>query len=762
MDHSEIGPEEEEPEEECEGARFELFRVPPELERAQVHEKCNRYGRPNRHISEGAMCGCCGYVENQPYPLAVPTDQLHASGPVVPLMFRLYKTLMLLSFLLLLLGLPGQYRIVEANCREGIKDSFCGPNLKTLLDVTRRRASREYSQDYFKYSTVPIPLVFILIIIGHHVWSFKFKNLVLQNRVSPADFTLTVAGLEEEQLAPERLQELFDSMLRAKNNAAPPCTIAKMTVAKYEGRDVERQTKIEMARHKLEMLETLRQKTSEPAVLHELEKRAEKHAKYIQKKQAKPQPHASNPVAFVSFRHREDAERILQAVSFCSKLKHFLSYLLPCLKTPCISRAPEPSDVCWSNIGYSKQVILLRTFASLFLVSAAILGGGFLQYFFHLKKIELSRQKERSSEKEKWQLYYKLSALQLFICVLVFAMNKSLHWFINYLSRFEKHLSTSDTIVSCVFKVSTAQLFNTILPVLYLDKLHLEEPAFFMAQQMYYMQLTNMVLTPVTKILFWKYLWTQYKRWAVTRKLARGQVYDMTQVELNKLFTPDDIKLNAVYAEMFRTVTVAVFFYELLPIGMLICLVSLFIQFHVNKYLLLRRYGKTVCHSYRLAFRMNMIFQKLPVKFCLGMLFYFRYGEINFTSLESLLYNLKWFATLILVNVLPLKTIAKIAGRVVDRSVLVFRHYFSKKPSVNLEQKLSTPGEEQSEQTDESPDTSDIKPTYEAVSSSNIDTDYERRNPLTKFEACERFKRDKQARRSQKTLDQSESSFSVK
>lgn len=76
------------------------------------------------------------------------------------------------------------------------------------------------------------------------------------------------------------------------------------------------------------------------------------------------------------------------------------------------------------------------------------------------------------------------------------------------------------------------------------------------------------------------------------KKLEENKLQYFTQKELNELIEPPDMRLYVRYCNLIRTFLVSVFFFDICPIGMPICLLYLIVQFWVDKSLILGRYKR--------------------------------------------------------------------------------------------------------------------------------------------------------------------------
>ena len=74
----------------------------------------------------------------------------------------------------------------------------------------------------------------------------------------------------------------------------------------------------------------------------------------------------------------------------------------------------------------------------------------------------------------------------------------------------------------------------------------------------------------------------------------KGEKSNLTQKEANDLFSYGKFNLPVKLANIIKVVMICSFFTKLVPIAPFLGLLSLILQYHVDKYLLLRRTKKPV------------------------------------------------------------------------------------------------------------------------------------------------------------------------
>lgn len=123
----------------------------------------------------------------------------------------------------------------------------------------------------------------------------------------------------------------------------------------------------------------------------------------------------------------------------------------------------------------------------------------------------------------------------------------------------------------------------------------------------FYMLVGNLIIGPLMNILDPFYLWRLVKQYYARKRLGDDTLHHYNQKELNATYEPPDMCLYLRYCNIIRTFLVSVFFFEICPIGMPICLLFLIVQFWVDKIMILRRYKRIPRFHPKLAHELNEI-----------------------------------------------------------------------------------------------------------------------------------------------------------
>ena len=173
----------------------------------------------------------------------------------------------------------------------------------------------------------------------------------------------------------------------------------------------------------------------------------------------------------------------------------------------------------------------------------------------------------------------------------------------------ERNFSVSGGTLSLTRKLVWIQFVNSAGFPIALHALSSEHGGISnLTSYIFKMLLTNMWLNPLLHTLDpGIFLREFFVKRPIEKKLMLLEPVSITQRELNKLFEPADLAMLTRYASVIRTFFVACLFIEILPSGMLLCLVFMVIQYWADKYMILRRYKRAKRMSKHLAYGVSWI-----------------------------------------------------------------------------------------------------------------------------------------------------------
>ena len=319
-------------------------------------------------------------------------------------------------------------------------------------------------------------------------------------------------------------------------------------------------------------------------------------------------------VAFVTFDQDEEAKSVAKFLhkpvcptiwqalkhAICSRfVSHVNLFQGHALR---VSRAPEPSDIFWENIGVSRRTVIRRrigTWSATVLVLAAGVVAVTLSATIRSK---LAETQEMSVQR---QVVAFLPSCQVVL------VNILLAYIIRTFSHFEKHLTVTDYNTSVALKQTLALFLNTAMAALVVhwgDFYSVEG----LAAEMIDIMISNAIVQQLAYIInpYW------LVRWAFGRlEKRKGPRCMLTQQEANKLLEGRKLDMPQRYATLLKTFFVTLVYAPMMPIALGFGLVALIFQYWVDKVMLLRFLARPERLSHKLDDAMRQV---LPV----GLLMY--------------------------------------------------------------------------------------------------------------------------------------------
>ena len=243
-----------------------------------------------------------------------------------------------------------------------------------------------------------------------------------------------------------------------------------------------------------------------------------------------------------------------------------------------VTRAPEPNEILWENLGvsssyrFSKRIITwILTFFVLLLSFFAILAIYYLQIAFN--------------ESDHSGFFKTIVSYTGCFCIVI--LNNILVLIVTSLTSREKLDNSTEYDISLVEKKTAALFLNSaciyILVAFYNN-------TFFGTNGLIYnilsVFLSNMFMQPLLYI-FSPYHF--YKRWKQSKMLKDPKAYPITQQEANILFEGVAFDITVTYSSVLNLMLFAAFYAPLVPLSLIFAIITLIVYYWTFKYLLLRR-----------------------------------------------------------------------------------------------------------------------------------------------------------------------------
>lgn len=453
---------------------FDDAAIPPNLAFAELHHKCSSIGMPidRKARDKIKICPCCCDIETQKYPLCISSKSITKYGAAIPLFFEYSHFLIMLSILFSALGAVGGYYVIRANCsrKNSYKYNRCGINLSTLVDSSLRDKSKRF---YATISWINLGFLLVCLVVFYIFARRHLKNAedIEKDHVSPRDYTVMIYDIGPDEESKEYIENFVMSLLTEEQKSL--VDIVKINIGKFEGNLIRLDKEIDACMRSLNAAEKVladeeltenKQKIIQNKVLNgksQLEFLRKKRLRYESRIKNEPS-FKHNSIAFVTFSMQDQAKIVTQAQNRRRQIKRIIFKLIWCCskkKIHYIRRAEEPDDIAWKFIGFTRYQRLMTLIVSYAITLGIIICSFAIQ--FCIRYLQSSFLNSNTDESTTWTNSIRVQLMQLISSSMIGIFNKILASITLKLSRYEKHLSTTQFLTSHTKKLIVFQVMNS-------------------------------------------------------------------------------------------------------------------------------------------------------------------------------------------------------------------------------------------------------------------------------------------------------------
>ncbi|KAL4486015.1 hypothetical protein ABPG72_003949 [Tetrahymena utriculariae] len=643
---------------------------PPDLELALKHAQAKRVAQNKKLTINDSIkdnfCPCCGnQIENELLPINVKREKLGFLGSGVPLYF---EWMIFITILTLILGFLQIYSLVKNIQGNGCDvKSQCTQTFFIFDFEFNRIMSANRSNEYIDHTVSKINfLTTMILILFTIIYQSVFKQIDkrMESRfITPSHFTVMVENIPQG-VTDQQLKTFFYEVLQNDSieivkivqgyEIKDLSTIQKLraSVIKKEnslfGREFKLKDQIEEKKkfallspeEQQEVLKKKKKKKNETTLEEDLVelKEIENDKIEIRKKILRIdkkineicKSYSTNlrntGYAFVSFKNEEnvqivtdyfptnDIERFFSYI-FCQNNKSFMGSYIK------VSKAPEPGDILWENLVYSKKERIrfrIRSLSYQFLSICIAFGLIYCVKLF------------QTAIKDYYGESLLIETLALSISLLTFIISTIISKLIKNLAASEKHPTYTKCLISIDQSLGIAQFTNSILISVVND--NIQNGRDLMTNGGVIMSIQYNVLVNTLFPLFNQY----FNMWAVLRFIKRrnirkkGDKCPLTQYEAHKVFEGTTFNADKNYAISIRLMLINCFVGYLCPDIIFWNFLMIIADYWLEKYLLLRRHASPPAISGELFFANIKYFNDLYILvFAIGCFYwqYMIYGE---------------------------------------------------------------------------------------------------------------------------------------
>lgn len=577
--------------------------IPPDIGKAKIHGKARKvYARLSE--AEKAVlsthktqkrCECCG----NPYDLerlgiCCAKSELYHLGAGFPLYFEFLGFCGVL--IIIMLAISGGYNFVTnllgEDCENNLllerKDSrFCDPSRISLTSFVNKR----YSTDEIEINNwLNLATVVIMLLAFHfHRRRTIFTNREVDNsQQTPADYTITIINLPLK-VTDQQIKDFIEKELFYDR---------KIEIVKIvRGYNIRNYVLLNRRKHKIQ-IQLLKDDVQNKDKLQKELDSIKKSLDVLENESANSLE--TSPYVYITFEKEEEAEEALKRLSFDPQIKK-LFHTLGCYS--CFDditfqgdvklvthRAPEPSDILWENLATAKSEKTKRRMITFF-VSYLLIAIDFgIIIGLNVGKDRVSNPKHIEDTSETKSRSFGLEVISVIIALVIMVINNALNFAIRKFAAYESHSTFTGYFISVARRLSLVTFINTAI-TLFVTHLILQNlwKDGGLLNDVFTVFLITVIIGPLSNVFNPWYFWRLYKRSSI---IKQGKACKLTQREANLIFEGPEIDIAQAYANALKTMWLTAFYAPILPIGIPISLVGIFLSYWTDKYLLLNRYAK--------------------------------------------------------------------------------------------------------------------------------------------------------------------------
>ena len=300
--------------------------------------------------------------------------------------------------------------------------------------------------------------------------------------------------------------------------------------------------------------------------------------------------------AFVTFDDQDTADRAVRKWKMFWLIRIFLVVFSKCCKVRSskrmwegkrvvVERATEPGDVYWENLSVSDVERFFRQ-GMTYLITALALGAAFGIYygFNRLGRHLEDNAGDDATSSDLWLI----RIVNLLASITTMVVNILLDIMIRLLSSFEKHRSYTKYHLSVAIKLMASTFINSALLPFFNN---LDSEYWFtnngLAMTIFY---NSVSVAFVSTIMYFFNIGYVIKRLRICWEIRKGAESKMTQRQANELFEGPKVDMAMLYARTGMLYLLICFYTPLVPGIAIVGAIGIFLQYWIEKYLLLRRH----------------------------------------------------------------------------------------------------------------------------------------------------------------------------
>lgn len=328
-------------------------------------------------------------------------------------------------------------------------------------------------------------------------------------------------------------------------------------------------------------------------------------------------------VAFVALHSQAQVKAVLRAWK-ANIFSRFLYSLCPSSSPRVfngrvlnIKRAPEPTDIIWENLRFSRVDRLIRQVATLVILAAILVCSCFILIGLANWQRDLRDSNENSA---------KVSFSSIPAAAIILLVNILLDLAIRLMSYLECHHTYTEQTLSTARKLTIVLSLNTLLfPLL----ANLDSDQWYgqsgLANNIFWVAISTAFAKSIIKLFHPLMVWRKLRKWEVTRAINRtDRAVFVSQAKANYYYQNEEIDIADCYSDLMVRFILALAYAPLLPVIVPITILGYFFDYLVNKFVLLRLSCRPKLLSEKITYKMLFFVKPALVLYGLSILFFFK------------------------------------------------------------------------------------------------------------------------------------------
>lgn len=249
-----------------------------------------------------------------------------------------------------------------------------------------------------------------------------------------------------------------------------------------------------------------------------------------------------------------------------------------------IQKSTQPNDIIWKNFGLTSFEKLIRRLITI--IAAAVL---IIACFWAVTGIQVGSRKFEGAYQDSDFIVFFTVLISIIIVILNFLLKMALIFFTDI----EQRLTYTFYQFSLIWKITIATFLNTAFVIILVKNVFDDIPIYKLdgiANQIFIQMIISIFTNIILGFLDPTFLILKLKRWYLLYKYNNPEKKEQVfQYQLHEAMEGIEFSLSNIIILNLKTFTLAIFYSAILPLGVLLACIEIFLTQYVWKYNLINR-----------------------------------------------------------------------------------------------------------------------------------------------------------------------------